>query len=285
MQCMNLTVRAEELGDELRRLREAAGLSLERAGELIDASATKMSRIENGLREGSTEDVAALLAIYGCIGPHRTELLALAHEVDRRGWWQRSAPSFDERVGTLVKLERKAEFIVNFECTNIPGLLQLPDYTRALLHECELVPADEIEARLAIRTQRRSILEQPTPARLLALVDEHVLTRQVGGPAIMQRQLGYLAEAAALANISLRVIPNSGVHAGVNGAFMLLRRSNGHKAVFLENLTSVLILEDPWEIDRYEQAVRLMVRRALSAAESVQLITEHARRWGQGGVA
>lgn len=112
---MNLTVRAEELGDELRRLREAAGLSLERAGELIDASATKMSRIENGLREGSTEDVAALLAIYGCVGPRRTSLLSVANEVDRRGWWQRKLP-FEERIGTLVNLEQKSDLIVNYEC-------------------------------------------------------------------------------------------------------------------------------------------------------------------------
>ncbi len=123
---MNLTVRAEELGDELRRLREAAGLSLERAGELIDASAAKMSRIENGLREGSTEDVAALLAIYGCVGPHRTELLTLAHEVDRRGWWQRTKPTFDERVRTLLNLEKKADLIVNFECMNVPACSSSP---------------------------------------------------------------------------------------------------------------------------------------------------------------
>lgn len=110
---MNLTVRSEELGDELRRLREAAGLSLERAGELIDASTTtKMSRIENGLHEGSTEDVAALLAICGCVGPRRTSLLNVANEVDRRGWWQRK-PTFDERVGTLVNLEQKSDLIVN----------------------------------------------------------------------------------------------------------------------------------------------------------------------------
>ena len=284
MQCMNLTVRAEELGDELRRLREAAGFSLERAGVLIDASAAKMSRIENGLREGSTEDVAALLAIYGCVGPHRTELLRLAHEVDRRGWWQRK-PTFNERVGTLVNLEKKAELVVNFECTNVPGLLQHPDYTDALMRDSELVPADEIEYRVRARAHRHSILLGPKPVRLLALVDEQVLTRLIGGPAVMQRQLNHLAEAAALANISLLVLSNSGAHAGVNGAFTLLKRANEHKVVYLENLTSSLILEEPEEIEAYEKAIRLLVRRALPAGESLQVITELARRWGQGELA
>ncbi|GAB2819028.1 helix-turn-helix domain-containing protein [Lentzea nigeriaca] len=281
---MNLTVRAEELGDELRRLREAAGFSLERAGELIDASATKMSRIENGLREGSTEDVAALLAIYGCVGPRRTELLKLVKEVDRRGWWQRK-PTFNERVGTLVNLEKKAELIVNFECTNVPGLLQLPEYTDALLRECELVPTDEVEHRVRARALRHSILLGPKPTRLLVLIDEQVLTRMIGSPAVMQRQLNHLAEAAARANISLQVLPNSGAHAGVNGAFMLLKRANGHKIVYLENLTSSLILEESEEINAYEKAIRLLVRRALPAEESLQVITELARRWEQGELA
>ncbi|MET8757474.1 helix-turn-helix transcriptional regulator [Lentzea sp. NPDC004782] len=282
---MNLTVRAEELGDELRRLREAAGFSLERAGELIDASATKMSRIENGLREGSTEDIAALLAIYGCVGPRRTELLRLAHEVDRRGWWQRTKPTFDERVRTLLNLEKKADLIVNYECMNVPGLIQFPDYTRALMIECEMVPADEVEARMTTRMQSHSVLDRPKPPRLLALIDEWVLCRLIGSPAIMAAQLRHLAQSAERSNISVRVIPNQGAHAGLNGAFWLLKRDNGHKVVYLENLTSSLFLEEPEEIEIYETAIRHLVRRALPAEESVRMITELARRWETGGVA
>ncbi|MET9625902.1 helix-turn-helix transcriptional regulator [Lentzea sp. NPDC006480] len=282
---MNVTVRAEELGDDLRRLREAAGLSLERAGELIDASATKMSRLENGLREGSTEDVAALLAIYGCVGPLRTELLKLAHEVDRRGWWQRTKPTFDERVRTLLNLERKADLIVNYECANVPGLLQLPDYTRALMIECEMVPTDEVEQRMATRMRSHSVLDQPKPLRLLALIDEWVLRRLIGSSAIMAAQLDKLAESAERSNINIRVIPNRGAHAGLNGAFWLLKRDSGHKVVYLENLTSSLFLEEPDEIETYETAIRHLARRALPAEESVRKITELARRWETGELA
>lgn len=183
--------------------------------------------------------------------------------MDRRGSWQRK-PTFNERVGPLVNLEKKAELVVNFECTNVPGLLQLPEYTDALLHECKLVPADKIEHRVRARALRHSILLGPKPTRLLALVDEQVPARMIGSPAVMQRQLNHLAEVAR-ANISLRVLPNSGVHAGVNGAFMLFKRLNGHKIVYLENLTSSLILEEPDEIEAYERAIRPLVRRALSA--------------------
>jgi hypothetical protein len=148
--------------------------------------------------------------------------------------------------------------------------------------ESEMVPASEIESRLAVRSHRHSILERPKPARLLTLVDEQVLSRMIGGPAVMHRQLGHLAKAGQRDNISVRVIPNSGAHAGANGAFVLLKRLSGHKVVPLENLTSSLFLEEPEEIEAYEKAIRILVRRALSERESVEVITKLARQWEQG---
>lgn len=271
---MNLTVRAEELGDELRRLRERGDLSLEQAGELIDASATKMSRIENGLREGTTEDVSALLAIYKCVGPRRTELLTLAREVERRGWWQRNKPEFAERQRTLMNLEAKADLIVNFEGMNIPGLLQTGEYTRALMIESGIVPAAEVEDRMITRMRRHAVLLKQQPPRLLAIIDELALHRMIGGPNVLRRQLDHLMEAAGQPNITVRIVPNSGGHAGANGAFELVRRPGGHKVVFLENLTSSLFLEEAAEIETYETAIRLLLARALDAEESMRLITE-----------
>ena len=271
---MNLTVRAEELGDELRRLRERGDLSLEQAGELIDASATKMSRIENGLREGTTEDVSALLAIYKCVGPRRTELLTLAREVERRGWWQRNKPEFAERQRTLMNLEAKADLIVNFEGMNIPGLLQTGEYTRALMVECGMVPETEVEQRMITRMRRHAVLLKQQPPRLIAIIDELVLHRMIGGPDVLRRQLDHLVETAQEPNITLRIVPRTAAHSGVNGSFELIRRTGGHKVVFLENLTSSLFLEEAKEIETYEKAIRRLLKRALPAEESVRLITE-----------
>lgn len=90
-------------------------------------------------------------------------MLTLAHEVDRRGWWQRTKPTFDERVRTLLNLKKKADLIVNYECTNVPGLIQIPGYTRALMIECEMVPADEVESHMTTRMQSHSVLDGPKP--------------------------------------------------------------------------------------------------------------------------
>lgn len=145
-----------------------------------------------------------------------------------------------------------------------------------------MVPASEIEDRLAVRSRRHSIFECQRPPRLLVLIDEQVLTRMIGGPSVMHRQLNHLANTAKLDNISLRVIPNSGGHAGANGAFVLLKRESGHKVVYLENLTSSLFLEESDEIEAYERAIRLLARRTLSKEVSVEVITKLARRWEQG---
>ncbi|MFD0202225.1 MULTISPECIES: helix-turn-helix domain-containing protein [Saccharothrix] len=275
---VDMTVRAEELGGQLRALRTKAGLSLEDAGEHIAASAAKVSRMETGKSGCAVEDVAGLLAVYQCVGRRRVELLALAREVDRRGWWQRDKPGFAQRQQTLINLESKADLIVSFEGMNVPGLLQTGEYTRALMIECAMVPVDEVENRMVTRMQRHAVLLKHGPPQLTAFIGELVLHQVVGGPNILRRQLDHLVEAAQIPNITLRVLPNVGVHPGVNGGFELVRRSSGNKVVFLENLTSSLFLEEKDEIEAYEQAIRTLADRALTAEESARLITRLARR-------
>ncbi len=168
---VNLTVRAEELGGELRALRERAAMSLEAAGDRIGASAAKVSRLENGKGGVAVEDVAAFLAVYQCVGPKRDALLALAREVDRRGWWQRDKPDFAQRQQTLINLESKADLIVSFECVNMPGLLQTGEYTRSLMTGSGIVPEAEVEGRMVARMRRHALLLKPNPPRLLTLID------------------------------------------------------------------------------------------------------------------
>lgn len=124
------TVRSQEIGDELRTSRVGVNCSLRDAGRHIDASASKLSRIETGNIGAATEDVAALLVVYGVTGPKRRELLDLAREAERRGWWQRDHFDMDRHQRTLVSLEAKADTITDYASTVIPGLLQTGEHTR-----------------------------------------------------------------------------------------------------------------------------------------------------------
>lgn len=101
------TVRGQELGEQLRALREAAGCSLTFTGHRIDASASKICRIESGRVTATAEDVAALLTVYGTTGPRRRALLDLAREAEKLVRLNRPAPFRpSSRRGTICRVHR-----------------------------------------------------------------------------------------------------------------------------------------------------------------------------------
>lgn len=279
MTSLEPTVRRQELGRELRTLRKAAGFTLEDAGQVINCSASKMSRIETGHRSVTAIEVSALVAVYSADARTRERLLALAEESGEIGWWQRDWMDVEGREDTLISLESKAEMIVHFDVTLIPGILQTPDYTRAIMCQTGVVPKAEIENRMLRRLRRNSVLLRPYPPQLLAIIDELALHRLVGGRDVLRRQLECLVEESHRSNVTLRVVPNDGlVHSGVDGSFVIVRRPELSPVVFLESLTSGLFLEARREIDAYELALRNLLDRTLGAEESVTMIADLAGR-------
>lgn len=268
------TVRGQELGEELRALRETSGWSLTTAGQRIDASASKICRIESGRVTATPEDVAALLAVYGVTGPQRRELLELAREAEKRGWWQRHLLDYQTCRNTLFNQEAKASTIVNFELAVIPGLLQTPGYTRALTRDFEKGASDEeVEARVNFRQQRQARLSQPNPPNFLALIDEMALRRAVGGPEVFQHQLLHLLHAGEHPNITILVVPNDGdVHPGIDGGFIMLRKGGQSSLVYVDNLVSCHYFEEQVEVDEYASAIQRLSDRALDQRESMELI-------------
>ncbi|MFD9966035.1 helix-turn-helix domain-containing protein [Amycolatopsis sp. NPDC058986] len=272
------TVRAQELGAAMRELREEAGFTVRAAGERIDVSASKISRIETGKNAIAVEEIAALLAVYEVTGPRRAKLIALAREADQRGWWQRSAPTYAERVETLVSLESRALMITNFEAIVIPGLLQTGEYTRAIMVEAGLIDDSDVENRMVTRLQRQSVLMRRQPPGLVAIIDEFALRRVIGGRAVQRRQLEHLVAMAQRPNIVIHVVPNDDRgHAAIDDAgFAVIRRPEGGPVVFLGNHTSSLFLEERPEIQQYEEVTRQLLLRALDPAESTEYIAGQA---------
>lgn len=271
------TVRGQELGEELRALRDAADCSLTVAGRRIDASASKICRIESGQVTATPEDVAALLAVYGVTGPQRRELLELAREAEKRGWWQRHLLDYQTCRNTLFNQEAKASTIINVDITVIPGLLQTRDYTRAIIRECGRVSEDDIEELIVVREERQALLRRPNPPNFLALIDELALHRPVGGQDVFRRQLRHLLHAADQPNITALVVPNDGrAHLGLYGGFTVLRKAGRAAVAFAENLVSCHVFEERVEVDEYASAVQRLSDRALDQQESRELIASLA---------
>lgn len=247
------TVRRRRLGMELRRLREAAGLTTDRVAEILECSHSKISRIETGQVRATPRDVRDMLEIYGVAGEPREALIQIAREARQTGWWHAYGDVIKESA--YVGLEVAAASIRSYEALLVPGLLQTTQYARAATRAVRPdQPQEQIERQVELRMARQAILTQDDPPALWAILDEAALRRPVGEHGIMVEQLHHLIEVAELAAVTLQVLPYSaGEHAGMDGAFTILSfpEPADPAVVYLENATSDLYLENPDEIRRY----------------------------------
>jgi transcriptional regulator with XRE-family HTH domain len=270
------------LGAQLRRLREAEGISPERAGYEIRASRSKISRMETGRVGFKIRDVEDLLTVYGVTDGHqRSEVIALARLSSAPNWWAKYGDVLPAWFETYLGLESAALTIRSFEVQFVPGLFQTEDYARAVTRlGHHSAPADEIERRVALRVKRQDLLTRPGPPRLWAVIDEAVLRRPYGGDTVMRAQLRRLAEAAELPHVTLQAVPfTRGGHAGASGAFSILRfhERDLPDVVYIEQLTSALYLDQRPDVEHYLEVVDQLSGEALTPAETRAFIEQVTR--------
>jgi transcriptional regulator with XRE-family HTH domain len=246
------------LGGQLRRRREAAGVSREAAGEAIRASAAKISRLELGRVGFKERDVVDLLALYGVVrGDDLAEFLALARRANEPGWWQRYHDLLPGWAETYIGLEQAASLIRTYEVQFVPGLLQTADYAREVTrlgHD----DAREVDRRVELRMRRQSLLDDPDGPVLWAVVDEAALRRPLAGPELSRAQLDHLLELSERPRVRLQVAPfHFGGHAAAGGPFTILRFAEPDlpDIVYLEQLTSALYLDKRSDVEQYAQVM------------------------------
>jgi transcriptional regulator with XRE-family HTH domain len=270
------TVRRRELGALLRALRAESGLTVEQVADSLLCSPSKISRLETGQRGASPRDIRDLCDLYRVTDPgQRKHLADLASEGRAQAWWQ----PFDLPYATYVGLEAEAASIRNFAPGVFHGLLQIPSYTRAV-HERgmpQLAPA-VIEQRIEVLRGRQEILtrEDPPPPRLWAIVDEAVLHRPVGGPAVMAEQLGHVIEVCDLPNVTVQVIAyEAGAHPALNSTFTLLDFAGpAPGVVHVEGLVGQLYFERSQDVQRYQEVFEWLSAIALDEQRSVELMAK-----------
>ena len=248
------------LGAQLRRLREGKGISREDAGYEIRASGSKISRMELGRVSFKERDVADLLSMYGVTdAAERDALLGLARQANNPGWWHHYGDILPPWFQSYLGLEAAASLIRTYEIQFVPGLLQTPEYARAVILLGHAgADADEIDRRVELRRQRQQILARTEPPQLWAVIDEAVLRRPIGGPEVMRAQIEALIEAAKQPNIRLQIIPfHAGGHAAAGGPFAILRFPEPElpDVVYVEQLTSAIYLEKRDDVDHYAIAM------------------------------
>ena len=248
------------LGTQLRRLREANGITREDAGYRIRASESKISRMELGRVGFKERDVVDLLEMYG-VGDdaERESLVALARGANAAGWWHQYADVLPEWFQTYVGLEEAASVLRVYEVQFVPGLLQTPSYARAVITQgMPGAPEEEIERRVNMRITRQDLLTKQNGPRLWAVVDEAALRRPVGSREVFRSQLEQLIEATQNVRITLQVTPfRAGGHAAEAGAFTIMRfpEEDLPDVVYLEQLTSALYLDKREDVERYSEVM------------------------------
>jgi len=276
-QTVSPTVRRRRLAFELRRLRERTQWTLEEVAEQLAWSATKVSRIETCRVGIALKDVGALLDLYQVDPAKREELIDLARDSRKKGWWQAYSDLSSEYT-TYIGLEAEAASMRSFASVVLPGLLQTEGYARAVIRSALLISSPgEIERRVEVRMARQKLLVQEEPLRLWTVLDEAVIRRPIGGSDVMRSQLKQLLDVADLPNVTVQVLPFAvGSHPGTNGAFEILEFPGlaDPDVVFMENFTGSLYIERETDVYRYSLVFDHLRAKALDPDNSRRLITE-----------
>ncbi|ALO92332.1 Putative DNA-binding protein [Streptomyces hygroscopicus subsp. limoneus] len=273
-------VRRRKLGAELRMLRTGAGLTSGEAARLVGWHQSKVSRIETGASGVKPADLGLLLDAYQVRDAHLRELLLmLAGSEDaggRHGWWHAYRGVLPPTYRDFISLESQASAMRTLETTVVPGLLQTPEYARAVTRAAvKDLDEDRLDTLVEVRLARQDVLRSDPPLVLSAVLDEAVLRREVGGPKVMARQLERLMEAARLPQVRLQVLPfAAGAHVGLTGPFVIFSfpSTSDLDVVVLDQLTSSLYLERKEDLMAYSEAFHTLQFHALSPEESLDYI-------------
>ncbi|MGC9666165.1 helix-turn-helix domain-containing protein [Planosporangium sp. 12N6] len=279
------TIARWQLARELRRLREAAGISHREIAEEIGCSESKIYKIESGDVGLGRSDLLVMLDRYGLRqgtdDATRTTLLDWQKQGKERGWWA-TFGQLPNPYSMYIGLESAATTIRNFELAVVPGLLQTEDYARAVIEAtCSREGEDEIERRVQVRMARQACLTEDPPLEYWAIIDEGALHRQIGGKEVMRAQLAHLIEMSKRPNVTVQILPfTEGAHPGTLGSVILLEfPEEVHSPVaYVETYAGDVYLEKEDDLRRVTLTYTHMHAAALSVTKSRELIAAVAKQ-------
>ncbi|WP_089155101.1 helix-turn-helix domain-containing protein [Micromonospora sp. NBS 11-29] len=282
-------LRRRRLGTELRRLREQANLTGDQVIDRVGwASASKLSRLENGRSRPDPEDVDALLTLYGADDDLRAELTGITHEAgDMRGWL-RNFPVMTQQQRAFAELEAGCAEISEYNPVLVPGLLQTPGYARHRILSAARVAqeagdpeTEDPETQVAARQARQSLVSHLT--RYTAVLEETALDRRAGPPEVLHDQLLHLRELGRLPNVELRLLLRD---ARVGDwylpptAFSVYRFADplDPETLAIETGSTDVMSTAVNTLNRYKVVFEWLRSSALSASDTLSWLTEAAGR-------
>ncbi|TGB05716.1 helix-turn-helix transcriptional regulator [Streptomyces sp. MZ04] len=281
----HITERQRRLGSELRKLREAAGMSVNAASARIGMGAAHLSHVEAARTAISADRLTALLYAYDVRSEPYAEALAAMSESDGKGWWTEYRKDLPQHTLDLAELESRATGIQSYETLLIPGLLQTEAYMRALFHSSRpgASPA-EIETLVGYRRARQQIVADDSRTTVHAVIHEAALRITVGSAGVMREQLTHLVRAAQRTGTTIQILPfDAGARAWFGTPLLVLGSvAPGLETVMLEHPAAPLLLGDDESIARYKSTFDSLSRNSLPAVTADGRPGSHEQRdsWG-----
>jgi transcriptional regulator with XRE-family HTH domain len=248
-------------GRQMRRLRDAKGLSQESIAHLTQVSGPQISKIETGKKRATRAFVEIVDEHLDADGA----LINLWEDLNKDG---HPVPTWFD----WPEIETDAVELVSWEHTLVPGLLQKEGYARAVLGSQEAV-----EARLG----RQGILtrDEALPVVLTALLGETVLGYMVGSPDVMHEQMEHLLAMSELPNITIQLVRNNGRPAGTAGAFTVATMGDRSAIAYMETIVRGITTDDPSDLAEMSNSLRELRARTLTEDESRELLRKAVERW------
>ncbi|MFD4875231.1 Scr1 family TA system antitoxin-like transcriptional regulator [Streptomyces sp. NPDC058420] len=245
-------------GYECRRLREAAGLTLEALGKILFCTGSLIGQVETAQKVPTRNFAERLDAAFLTDGSF-TRMIGMVLRSQLPNWFQ-----------AYADMEAKAAFISTYQCQVIYGLLQTPEYAGALVG---VEAPDRVEELVAARMERQRILKKGQPPAVWVVLDEAVLYREVGGREVTRKQLARLMSFRGDPWVNIQVIPFSvGVHTGLLGSFTLLRFDDDPDIHYSEGYDQAHMTANPEAIRERSVGYARLQACALSVEDSADLI-------------
>ncbi|MBC6461154.1 helix-turn-helix transcriptional regulator [Actinomadura sp. HBU206391] len=277
-------VRRRRLAEELRALREAKGMTAEALSQLIYHSRTKVSRLENAHIRPDLAEVMKILDILDVTGEKWNEVVRIARDAAERGWWDSYGDAMGARQRLYADVESGASTIREYNPTAMPGILQTPEFTWALVEltraegQLDYVPERAIEARLH---RQRAVLDPHGP-HYEVILDEVVIRRLGVPPQVLRVQLRHLvATVEAHPRVRVLVLPMDtrieGTLLPAAGFTLFTFRDLADPPMALVNTVNTdLVHTESDDVARYTRRYDHLRHAALSPIKSLALLAETA---------
>ncbi|MDX2543845.1 helix-turn-helix domain-containing protein [Streptomyces sp. WI04-05B] len=275
------TARQVRLGTELRRMREAAGLKAREAAGLLSSTSAQMSQVEAGLAGVSEERVRRLAAHYACGDNALIDALAAMVTDRTQGWWEEFEGLLPPVFSDVAELEHHATFLHEVVITHVPGLLQTPDYARAVFgYMVPQLPESELTPRVQHRMNRRAVIERDPPAPYRTVIHEAALRIRVADRKVMLAQLHEILSEMERGHVTVRVVPfDTDWFAGASAAMMHLGGPLPRlDTVLRDSPSGTAFLDAESQLDRFRTLFRKVEGAALDPAQSRDFIHRLAKK-------